>query len=71
MLQINITLRSGETGEHFISHKSKYVHIQENGDVYFIWKNDVPRLQTMDWTCDGTFRICRNSCFKQIYLIRQ
>ena len=50
-------------------HKSQYVHIMDNGDVYLLWKNDLPRLQSYDWSCDGTFRITKNSSFKQIYII--
>ena len=69
MKQISITLATGNN--EFRVHKSQFVHIKPSGDCYFMWKNDWPRLQTMDWSADGTFRICRNSPFKQIYIIRQ
>ena len=67
MKMVNLPLHLGNN--EWRVHKSQYVHIQPNGDCYFLWQNDIPRLQTLQWSADGTFKICRNSSYKQIYII--
>ena len=50
---------------------SKFVYPQSNGDIYCVYGPDTALLNTMDLSCDGTFRLA--SCtgiFKQTYLIR-
>ena len=68
MLPVGGVVVDGAVFQPFIS---KFVYPQSNGDCYCYYAPDLALLNTLELTCDGTFRLA--SCtgtYKQTYLIR-